>query len=240
MSTLNGTDTSYFAFRDIHDRSNLPSAGWDHEFEFMSGTNEKNMLTWKQYMEYIMYGTQYPVNSQAENTVKKAIQKQERDKPCNTLHTVEDVIKADPRTTKIAKLLSDTNYKKLSNLYYPATFFAPIDENFDYYLGPYLESGVYSLNAFQTIRYHTLPYEVKPHQLNGRKYLLQSDLNEETFQSDWTNGKRQLLSQDTPYPGEITGWFPQFSWIVNILDIIECAGGVVYIIDRPMVFPAVL
>lgn len=242
MSTLNGTDTSYFSIRDIHDRSNLPSAGWDHEFEFMSGTSEKNMLTWKQYMEYIMYGTQYPTNKDAMDAIKNAIKKQEMadPTPCDKLYTVKDVVSADPRTKKMAKLLADITYKKLDTVYYPVTIFAPIDDNFDYYLGPYLDSGVYNFNAYQAVRYHTLPYNVKPQQLEGRKYLLQSDLNGERFQSDWTNGKRQLISQDTPYPGEIIGMFPRYSWVINILDIIECAGGTVYIIERPMVFPNVL
>ena len=139
----------------------------------------------------------------------------------------------------MARIIKDSSYTKLSNLYYPATFFVPVDDYFNDYLEPYLNSGVYSLNALQVVRYHTLPYAVHPDQLKNNKFLLQTDLEHQRFQSDWTQGKHQLLNQDTPYPGNIEGYFPQKSWVINVIGVIECAGGVVYIIDRPLVFPMV-
>lgn len=239
MSALNGTSSSYFAIRDIHNGSNL-SSGWDQEYEFLSGTDNKNMLTWGQYMNYILYD-KIPVKpNESLSVLRKAVDEQYKDSPGFKPKTVYDVIQSMPNTRKMAKLIKDSGYKKLSDVNYPVTFLVPTDEHFDEFLGPYLNMGVFRFNAFQTVRYHTLPYYVEPGQLKGRKYKLQTDLDKQPVESNWVGDKHLIVSQDTPFPGGIYGFFPVRSWDVPVLGYVECEGGIVYIIDRPLVFPPVL
>lgn len=235
MSGLFGSGTAYFAIRDIHDISNLPGTD-TQEFEFNSGTNKDNMLNWKQYMQYVMFGTQYPLEKDAVAAIRNATKKDEcADK------TVIEVLRSSPMFSKIVKLVDVSGYDKLGKLEYPVTFFAPTDDLFDYILKPQLDTGVLSLNALQAIKYHTLPYKITPDQLIGRKLYLETDLNRQRVISDWTNGKAVLnnpISDDMLDP--IKGWFPQRDWMVNVTSTIDVAGGSIFVIDRPLVFPSVL
>jgi uncharacterized surface protein with fasciclin (FAS1) repeats len=235
MSAIFGSGTAYFAIRDIHDMSNLPGTD-TQEFEFNSGTSNDNMLNWKQYMQYVLFGTQYPLNRDAINAVDKATKKD----GCPD-KTVIDILRGNPRFSKIVKLVELSGYDKLGKLEYPVTFFAPTNDMFDYILAPQLDSGILSLNALQAVKYHTLPYKITPDQLVERKLYLETDLNHQRILSDWTNGKTILMNPVSNNPlNPIKGWFPQKDWIVNITSTINIAGGSIFIIDRPLVFPSVL
>jgi hypothetical protein len=243
MTAINlACETSLHSFRDFHDYSSLGQAALS-EYEFMSSTNGEP-ITWGQYLDYILYGTQYPTKKKAEESVQKKIDEQKLPNPnCNELHTVWDVIRSHPKLTKFSTMLANCNYKKINTVDYPVTVFAPIDELFDYVLGPSLDLGVYSLQSLQAARYHTLAYPVQPKQLKGRLYQLQSDLDGQRFFCDWRTDEPRLINQtglDFNDPIEMNSFIPKSGWDVKLLGSVSCAGGWVYLVDRPMLFPSVL
>lgn len=169
-----------------------------------------------------------------------------------SLDTVYDVVKNDLRTSKFTQLIDAIDspiysYTKIKSLEFPVTILAPVNKYFDSVLYDALNNGVFSLNALQTVRYHVLPYLVKPEQLAGRKFQLQTDLEKKRIVADFTKGKQTFVNQlgvdptdPMSDPCESQNFIPRNSWIVHVLGITYCAGGIVYFIDRPLVFPRVL
>lgn len=264
-----GYDTNYSAIADIHDRSHLTYSKESRELEFMSSITPETSLTWEEYMKWILYQQKGISPKLLENAINKDL----KDKACSAasglygqnsgygiqptivpsvgkaeLHTVYDVVRNNPLTSKFADMIDKTTsslfkYNKIHSLEFPVTLLAPINDEFDSVLYDGLNNYSQVLNAFQTLRYHVLPYVVKPEQMIGRKYRLTTDLEKEKIESDWTEGKRTFVSQMGLFtgdymenPGEAQSYFPRDSWNIKVLDVIYCAGGIVYIISSPLRF----
>jgi uncharacterized surface protein with fasciclin (FAS1) repeats len=250
MSANNGTDGGFYSIADIHQDLNINGAG-PTEFEFMSGYSRDTMLNWKQYMDYILFGEQYNTPKQVNQAIAKRLEEQKASRPM----TIYDVISAHPKLKKFNDLIKLTGYNKPKDTDYPFTIFAPIDDRFDEILFyPMHKSANKQIALLQVLRYHILPYMIEPWQLQNRKLRLRTNLEMMTIDTDFTGGKSQLLNpiqtpgfQDLnmypygdPYMSAPDNWFPKITSEVEVLKVIKCINGFIYIIDRPLYFPDVL
>jgi uncharacterized surface protein with fasciclin (FAS1) repeats len=274
MSAVSGYSTSYSAIRDMHEDLSLAGAG-NAEWEFLSGFSEdpygpQPMLRWDEYMQWVLFNTEIPTAAQRDAALQKAIAAQEKTQPLDDtdknydtgvhgplrkggVATIYDVLASDPRLSKIKQLVDYVGYGKMYDQEFPITFFAPVNDRFDEILKWPLEIAYKPVAALQTLRYHILPYILKPWQMQDRKLRLRTDLDRQFLESDWTRGKQLLLNPVTldrisppagsftnppgdPYNGRADSWFPKREWEVKFLSgPIECANGVLYIVDRPVV-----
>ncbi len=228
----------------------------------MSGYSEDTMIPWSAWMQYVLFNQQYDFPAVVDEQLKKAIEKQNKAQKCdstnfNTPKTCYDIISTHPQLTRMKWLCDYVGYGKVKDLQFPITLFAPIDDKFDETLEYPLNYAFKPTACLQVLRYHILPFVIKPWQMEDRRLRLRTDLEKQPVESDWTNGKRQLLNpiskRKLPEPfgygvnpiGDYIPslpdvWFPKKYWEVDILDCIECAGGIVYVISRPIVFNDVL
>lgn len=250
MSASYGTDQGFYGIADMHQDLNITGAG-PTEYEFLSGYSNDTMLNWKQYMDYILFNKQYNTPKQVNQAIAKKLEEQKASRPM----TVYDVISSHPKLTKFTDLIKLTGYGKPKDTDYTFTIFAPVDDRFDeilYY--PMYKSADKPIALLQVLRYHILPYLLEPWQAQDRKLRLRTDLEMMTIDTDFTGGKQQLLNPiQTPGMGDLNmypygdpymsspdNWFPRVTSEVNILKIIKCINGFIYIIDRPLYFPDVL
>jgi len=260
MSAIYGTDSAYSSIGGIHLLLNLPGAV-NGEYVFDSGTSDKNMMNWKQYMDWILFDKQF-VSAEDENKIlsralNKDITSQPNDDTDRNIPVyIYDVIRKTPKLSKFTSMINEVGYGKPVDYTQNYTIFAPVDEKFEEYLYYPLYMGERKNSLFQALRYHILPYVIKPWQLKDRKLKLKTDLENQIVESDWTYGKQLLINPISkrnlplpygyenssmhygdPYPVFPDTWFPKTEWEVNILASIECANGMLYIISRPLVFP---
>jgi uncharacterized surface protein with fasciclin (FAS1) repeats len=249
MSAVYGTSTSYSAISDIHQDLNVGGAGGT-ELVFRSGYSNdllspNPMLNWNQWMQWILFNTRFNTPAEQEQIVSKALEQQQDNKPKNSIDnnthtTIYDIIRSDPNLSKIKDLIDYVGYGKMYTQ--GITFFAPVNDRFDEILKYQLDIAYKPVSALQTLRYHILPFIIKPWQMIDRKLKLRTDLNNKTIESDWTGGQQLLINQinTNSIPGDpvsVRGdnWFPTKNWEVKILAIISCDNGILYIIDRPIV-----
>ena len=264
MSGLQGTDSGYSSLGDYHlDLSLNGTVG--SELEFYSGYKGAPPLTWAEYMQWILFNKQTDTFEKSTNILDEAINRQDSvsNKTFSNLvnnkgKSIYNVISDNCMFSRFKSLIDFSGYSKIvdSNI----SVFVPINDNFDstldYLLNltdinriPENQNLSWSgsdrpgyVMALQTLRYHILPYIIKPWQLEDRKLKLLTDLNKQFIESDFTMGRKMLVNPISPYFGDSipsTGdsWFPRFNWEVNIVGSIECNNGMIYIIDRPLVFP---
>jgi len=264
MTSSSGYNTSYSAIRDIHEDLNIAGAG-PSEFEFLSGFSDDPyskypMMSWDNWMNFILFNEKYPTPLERNAILKKALIDQNKtlaknstanDKPI----TIYDVIKANPRLSKFRELIDYVGYGKVYDS--GITIFAPINDQFDQTLEYPLNVAYKPVAALQTLRYHILPFIIKPWQMENRKLKLRTDLDKQPLETDWTKNQRLLINpiNDTymdsvagsytngpgePVSSRSDNWFPKISWEVPILKVIECSNGIVYIISRPLQFSDLL
>lgn len=263
-SASQGYDTQYYHIGDIHEDLNVGGAGNDQEFEFLSGyssdlMNPKSMRLWKNWMDYVLFNQITPRPYDAEKVLSKALAIQNTNLPSNSTTnnqplSVYDTICLDPNLSKFKDLINEAGY----GLPYSdnITIFAPINNQFDFILGYALKIAYRSVAVLQTLRYHILPYRIKPWQLKDRYLRLRTSLEYNPVESDWTNGKSLLINKINteyisppagsftnskfpdadPYPARPDTWFPKITDEVQILKAIECRNGWLYIIERPIVW----
>lgn len=258
MSAVYGTSTAYSAIKDIHEDLNLPGAG-NTEYEFLSGysedpTSSKLMMSWDQWMQWILFNQVYKTPVETQSMMEKALIEQDKKLQKNSTSnnsaiSIYEYIKSVPNLSKMKKLIDYVGYGKVYDM--GITLFAPINDKFDETLEYPLTIAYKPVAALQTLRYHILPFIIKPWQMNGRKLKLRTDLEEQPIETDWTNGKQVLMNPinntylappvgsftnppGDPVPARADSWFPKISWEVKILGSIECANGMLYIIERPI------
>jgi hypothetical protein len=256
MSANQGTLNSFSSIADFHEDLNVGGAG-NKEYEFLSGTNKNDMITWGQWMDYVLFNKTYPTKSQTESDIAKSYEQLEKqlpiDKRCMDAKTsIYDVLSADKRLSKMKAMWDFTGWGKVKDQ--PITLLVPVNDFFEKYLYYQLYIGDKWASALSVLRYHTLPYIIRPWQLNGKKMILRTDLALQTIESDWTQGKPQFINPiservlERPFNGAVNsvhygdpmpslpdGWFPKTSWEVNVIGFAECYNGLIYIIDRPLV-----
>lgn len=243
MSSSSGFDTNYSSIGDIHLFLNITGAS-DKEYEFTSGSTGKPMYNWRQFMDYVLYNkTPQRVDTQIEVLANGLNEQNKQGKPDsfsinhNVPFTVYSALQLYPNLSKFKKFADYIGYGKLKDMESKVTLFVPVDnEKFDEYFWNLFNVMWSSSTAVDTLRYHILPYLLLPWQLQDRKLRLRTDLEHRQLDTDWTKGKRQLLNPITC--GEFQAdWFPKRDWEVNIIGVIYCDNGIVYIIDRPLIYP---
>ena len=249
MSANYGTDSGWYNLAPFHEDLNINGAG-PMEYEFMSGYTKDTMINWKQYMDYILFNKQYNTPKQVDEAIAKKLTEQKASREM----TVYDVISSHPQLTKFDDMIKLTGYGKPKDTQMPFTIFAPVNDKFDkvlYY--PINNSADKRIALLQILRYHILPYLLEPWQIKNRKLRLRTDLENMTVDTDFTQGRQQLINpiqtpgQDLnmypfgdPYMSAPDNWFPKVTSEVNVLEIIKTINGFIYIIDRPLYFPDVL
>ncbi len=261
MSAVNGYDTAYYAIGPIHQDLNVGGAGGT-EFEFLSGYSEdpysdKPMMSWDEWMRWILFNEIHKIPKVSNEIMTKAISEQAKTLPYNSTtnnkqKSVYDVLSLMPELSKMKDLVDYVGYGKIFEQ--GNSFFLPINTNFDKILTYQLTIAYKPVAALQVLRYHILPYIIKPWQMENRKLKMRTDLDQQPIESDWTRGKRLLINPindeylsppagsytnppGDPVPARTDNWFPKISWEVEILEVLECAGGnMVYIIDRPIIW----
>jgi hypothetical protein len=264
MSAVYGVDTSYYAIAPIHQDLNIAGAGGS-EFEFLSGYSEDSysdrpMMTWDQWMQWILFNEQYSTPKQKQEIMAKAVKAQNKTLPKDstgndTASTIYNVISSDPRLSKMKNLIDYVDYGKPFSA--GITMFAPVNDQFDKILEYPLTIAYKPVAALQALRYHILPYIIKPWQMEGRKLKLRTDFEKQIIESDWTGGKQLLMNPinltylpppagsftnppGDPVPARTDNWFPKKDWEVQILASIQCTNGMLYIISRPIVWSDLL
>ena len=167
-----------------------------------------------------------------------------------------DAISANPQLSKFKALIDYTGYGKV--LTPGITLFAPINDRFDEILEYPLTTAYKPVAALQILRYHILPFIIKPWQMEGRKLRMRTDLEQQPIECEWTQGRKQLLNpintthidpaagsytngSGDPLPARADSWFPKVSWEVEFLGAFECTNGsMLYIISRPIIFTDLL
>jgi hypothetical protein len=264
MSAVYGVDSSYYALRDMHEDLNLTRG---QEFEFLTGFSEdpmaeRPMRLWEEYMQWVLFNQVKPTLREATSTLNRAVEKQTSSLPVNSTtnnHAVSiyEAIAADPRLSKFKQLIDTVGYGKVFEN--GITILAAINDHFDEILHYALKVAFRPVAALQTLRYHILPFIIKPWQLQDRVLRLRTDLNHHSVECDCTNGKHVLLNKINPgyvppiagsftngspgadpYPSRADSWFPKHSDEVPILEVKECSNGFLYIINRPIVFSDLL
>jgi uncharacterized surface protein with fasciclin (FAS1) repeats len=233
MSALSATDTQWSAIKDMHEDINLPGAG-NREFEFMSGYNENNMLDWNQWMQYVYFNKAYKLRPNI--------------KPIENPNTIYSIISKIPELSKFKNLIDYVGYGKIFDTSNKMTIFAPINYLFDTVLDYPINYAYRKSALIQALRYHILNFVISPSELIDRKLKLRTDLDKQFIETDFTNGKRQLINPfsfrqrdlGNYITDERDNWFPKTSFDVDILEIIKCDNGMIYIISRPIVFPDTL
>jgi len=241
MSGINGTDTNYYSIADIHEDINLPGS-WNQEFEFLSGSTGKPMITWQSWMDHFLFNKPIPT-AQDNTNLLNAVNNQLKNQPTDALShsapfSVYDALGKFPELSKFKSLVDEVGYGKLKDFQFKVTLFAPINDLFDETLWYTYNIAFTKVALVETLRYHILPYLLLPYQLKDRKLRLRTDLEKRTLNTDWTNGKMVFMNplnyDDDTSPNRL---FPRSNWEVNCLGIIRCDNGIIYVIDRPLVFP---
>lgn len=239
-SMIGGTDTNFSAIADIH--YYLTLNGTDTlEKQFSSGSDGKPMITWKQWMDYILLDKTPIRATDTEKIMAKALSEQKIRKDdlehATLPFTVYDALKMYPNLSKFKNFVDYVGYGKLKDtMHEKITLFAPVNEKFDQYFWYLFNISWNKLSAVDALRYHILPYYLLPWQMEDRKLRLRTDLEHRQLDTDCTNGRKQLLNPLT-YTKTPQDWFPNKDWEVNILGIAYCDNGIIYIIDRPLVYP---
>ena len=244
----------------MHYYVNLNGAG-NKEYEFNSGIYGNPMLTWGQYMDWLLYNKKYYPQNMVNNEIISALQKQDEQNlnyniNNNTGLSVFDFISSINEFSKMKTLLEYVGYNKIfdNNI----TLFLPVDTMFDNVLSSKLNlKSIYTvnprnqnlkwngsdrydyINALQTVRYHILPYVIKPWQLENRKLKLKTDLEGQFIETDFTNGKYQILNP-IYIKNKPDDWFPKKEWEIDVLKSVVCNNGIIYIISRPLFFENIL
>lgn len=261
MSAVSGYSTPFSSIADYHQDLNINGAS-ESEYVFMSGTKPENLMPWSAWREYVLFNKTYELPSVVDDQLKRAIAEQNKKLPMdstvfNTPTSCYDVVAADPRLSRMKWLLDYVGYGKVRDLDYPITLFAPINDKFDDTLDYPLNYGVKMVSMLQVLRYHILPYKIHQWQLENRRLRLRTDLDLQHVETDFTNGRKLLLNPIStrelsgPEESMVNGfgdpiaslpdsWFPKKDWQVDVLGWVDCDGGTVIIIDRPLVFPGVL
>jgi hypothetical protein len=267
MSAVYGYDSSYSAIQDTHQDLNLGGAGFNQEFEFLTGfsadpMSERPMRLWKDWYDYIFFNQAKPTLREATSAMDRMVATQAAGLSTNSTSnnqamTIYEAISADPHLSKFKDLIDQMGYGKIFEQ--GITIFAPINDQFDEILHYALKVAFRPVAALQSLRYHVLPYIIKPWQLQDRVLRLRTDLNNQPVESDWTRGKRVLLNKINPgyippiagsftngspgadpYPARSDCWFPKLTDEVPILGVKECSNGYLYIINRPICFSDLL
>jgi hypothetical protein len=263
MSSVSGYDTSYSAIKDIHQDLNLGGAGNNQEFEFLTGysfdpTSEQPMRLWQDWMNWVLFNQVTPTYHEAQSAIETALNKQKANLPANSTTnnnavSIYEAISADARLSKFKDMIDTVGYGKIHED--GICILAPVNDEFDHILAWQLQLAKPSrwVALLQLLRFHILPYVLKPWQFQNRILRLRTDL-EQTIESDWTKGNHILLNKINPgyvnplngkifnpapgadpYTTAIDSWFPKISDEVSILGIRECVNGYLYIISRPVV-----
>lgn len=264
MSSVYGVDTSYSAEKDLHSNLNLTRG---QEYEFLTGysedpTSERPMRLWEDWMAWVLFNQVKPTAREAKQSMENAISKQDatlapNSTRKNSAKTIYDVIASDPSLSKFKQLIDYVGYGKVWSD--QITIFAPTNDRFDEIMYYPLQMAYKPVAALQVLRYHLLPFVVKPWQMQDRKLKLRTDLDHQPLISDWTNGQRILMNQLTtsyipPAPGSFTNgpvgadpvaartdnWFPKRTDEVKILEMVECDNGWLFKIDRPVLWSDLL
>lgn len=223
MTSNSGTETPYSSIGGNHLFLSLNGAS-DGEIEFNSG------LRWSDAIKNIMFDT--PIVSGCADKVAAKI---DYSNGLGVASTIYDLLKHNPRLTKVTKMVERVGYARLIDLSRPITFFAPLDDEFESYLTyPLFSSLDKQQSQLQVLQYHTLPFQIDMWQLINRRLRLNTFLSPQTIETDFTSGK-SLVINPLEYGVSTVPWFPQTCWDVHILDRVSCDGGVLYIISRPLV-----
>ena len=243
-----GYNTSYYSISDIHEDLNVGGAGKD-EYEFLSGystdlMSKRPMMTWEQWMKWVLFNDKPVPLYKQQQSLEKAV----NSIPTNNGKTTWDIISTHPNLTKFAALAERVGYGKFFDE--GNTILAPINSQFDTTLlypltmaqvPQTLEIPSAQPADLQILRYHILPYMVKPWQLDNRRTRLRTDLELQYVEADWTGDTKYLINPIYQTFGENShpsAWFPKKSDEVVVLDSIETTNGYLYIIDRPILFPS--
>ena len=239
-SIYSGVDTNFYSIADIHEDLNIAGAG-NQEFEFLSGSKGDQMYTWNQYMNYILFNKEPERVKDQVKSVTNALNIQQKTENINNVDrtvqlSINDALAKLPQLSKFKKFTDYIGYGKLKDFSSKITLFAPVNDHYDEHMWYLYNVSWTSSTAIDTLRYHILPYLLLPWQLRDRKLRLRTDLQNRTVDTDWTNGRTQLINP-LSYNEQPGDWFPTKDWEVNILGMVECDNGIIYIIDRPLKYP---
>lgn len=267
MTSVSGYDTSYSAIADIHQDLNLGGAGFNQEFEFLTGFSsdpmaERPMRLWQDWYDYVIFNQARPTLREVNASLTNALKNQNQSLPKNSTTnnsalSIYDVISSDSRLSKFKRMIDQTGYGKVHES--GITILAPINDQFDEILEYALKFAYLPVARLQSLRYHILNYPIKPWQLQNRVLRLKTDLSNQPVESDWTRGKHILMNKINPgyippiagsftngspgadpYPARADTWFPKQTDEVEVLEAIECSNGWLYKIARPIVFSDLL
>ena len=240
MSGIYGTDTNYYSIADIHEDVSLHGTS-TQEYEFLSGSNGQPMITWQSWIDNFLFNK--PIIQQDDNSVLNAVNSQlKKDKLGNVSQdapfSVYDALGKFPQLSKFKNLVDEVGYGKLKDFQFKVTLLAPINDFFDDILWYTYNIAYTKVALVETLRYHILPYLLLPYQLKDRKLRIRTDLDKRTLTTDWTKGKMSFINplnyDDDTSPNKL---FPRNNWEVKCLGIIRCDNGIIYVIDRPLLFP---
>lgn len=248
MSSVYGVDSAYYAVKDIHQTLNIGGAGGgEYVFTGGSSNNPHQLLTWNEWMAWVLFNKGATTLDQHKSIMEKAVYDQEKVLPGNSTTfnrpiSIYDVLCADPQLSKFKALVDYTGYGKIWDS--PITLFVPLNDHFDEMMEWALDISYKPVAALQILRYHILPFILNPWEMQDRKLKLHTDLDL-SIETDWTNGQQLLINPITqnyisPPAGSFTNlsgddWFPKKDWEVPVLKAIECCNGYIYIIARPVV-----
>lgn len=257
MSSISGYSTQFSSSADYHGYLNIPGDS-TREILFYSPNNQ-DPVTWKEWKDYVLFNKAPLDRDNAEiniNGEMKGKNRGENDEGKDDIKSCYDIVSNHKNLKGMKWLLDKTGYGKVKDVENKITLFCPIDEKFKDVLSYQfnLDERVQNVAFLQTLRYHILNYPLYLSDLQGRKLRLTTDLEKQKLDTDFTMGRNLIINPiesrvnythygEIYYPyGDPIGnfedaWFPKKHWEVKVLDCIECEGGVVYIISRPLVYP---
>jgi len=182
MTAQSGYDTSFSAIADYRYDVGLTN----DEFEFTSGYRPEEMWTWNQWMNYFLYDD-IPIT---EKQIKDTLEHNQKKIQINGNFEVMSKL---PFCSKMKKLIELANYGKPYDNY--TTLLVPINDHFDDYLKfSSIDPILRKQQMVQTVRYHILPFVIKPWELENRKMRLLTDLGQQRVISDWTQQTKYLVN----------------------------------------------